>query len=122
MVYTVTHTEGFEHNIIVVDGSFYRMGVQPQRLQFVQVGDTQKFRTHRTAIIYHRCLWQLLNTLGDDIVHQFGQRCNVSIWLYHIDIKCRNIHSTRFHHFRTLHVFRHRIHSTVNLFVHVYKE
>ena len=69
----VTHTEGFEHDVIVVDGCFYRAGAQSQRLQLVQVGDAQKFRTHRTAIIHHRRLRQLLNALGNDIAHQFGQ-------------------------------------------------
>ena len=69
----VTHTEGFEHDVIVVDGRFYRAGAQSQRLQLVQVGDAQKFRTHRTAIIHHRRLRQLLNALGNDIAHQFGQ-------------------------------------------------
>ena len=93
---------------------------ESKRFELAHIRYTLYLRTDSTAVIDHCRLRQLFNALDNHIERKAGSLFNCSA--RNVDIESRYIHCTCLHHLRSVHVFRHGVHGTVYLLVHVDEE
>ena len=130
----IHYAQGFQRDVVSLDGIFYVRNTHAHCLQLLIVGDAVYLRTYCAADIHHRCLWQLLDAFHHDVSCELGElgECHPVLsplplgggreGAVYIKEEGRNIHCTCLHHLGTLHLLWHLVHGTVHLLVHLYEK